>query len=125
MRKSVTSRKSRTDWKRVRTLKDDKIDFSDTPELTQEIFARRVVRRRLKLVPRKVRLTELRNQTLRKSGGSPLDVPGVDAGISRDETVDLVRESRRSTERFQKAKRSPDVQIQATRGFRRRPNRSR
>jgi len=32
--------------------------------------------------------------------GSPLDVPGVDTGLSREEVVDLVRESRRSTERF-------------------------
>ena len=30
--------------------------------------------------------------------GSPLDVPGIDAGLSRAEIVDLVRESRRSTE---------------------------
>jgi antitoxin (DNA-binding transcriptional repressor) of toxin-antitoxin stability system len=29
--------------------------------------------------------------------GSPLDVPGIDAGLSRAEIVDLVRESRRST----------------------------
>jgi len=32
--------------------------------------------------------------------GSPLDVPGVDAGLSRQEVVNLVRESRRSTGRF-------------------------
>ena len=36
------------------------------------------------------------------AAGSPLDVPGVHANISRDEIVDLVRESRRSTERFLK-----------------------
>src|SRR5579863_6469296 len=29
--------------------------------------------------------------------GSPLDVPGIEAGISRQEIVDLVRHSRRST----------------------------
>ena len=33
-------------------------------------------------------------------GGSPLDVPGVDSGLSRDTIVELVRDSRRSTERF-------------------------
>ena len=38
-------------------LKDDEIDFSDTPELTPEMFARAVVRRGLKPVPRKVQLT--------------------------------------------------------------------
>jgi len=32
--------------------------------------------------------------------GSPLDVPGIDAGFSRAEIVGLVRESRRSTARL-------------------------
>jgi hypothetical protein len=32
--------------------------------------------------------------------GSPLDVPGVGSGFSRDELVKLVRESRRSTARL-------------------------
>ena len=57
MRKSVISKKSQTDWKRVDALRDRKIDFSDTPELTPEMFARAVVRRGLKPVPRKVQLT--------------------------------------------------------------------
>ena len=57
MKKSGTSRKSRTNWKRVDALKDDRIDFSDTPELTPEMFARAVVRRGLKPVPRKEQLT--------------------------------------------------------------------
>ena len=57
MNKLATSRKSRTDWKRVDALKDDRIDFSDTPELTPEMFARAVVRRGLKPVPRKEQLT--------------------------------------------------------------------
>lgn len=57
MKKRVTSRKSRTDWKRVDALKDGKIDFSDAPELTPEMFARAVVRRRLKPVARKRLLT--------------------------------------------------------------------
>ena len=34
------------------------------------------------------------------SAGSPLDVPGADTNISREEIVALVRESRRSTKRF-------------------------
>ena len=34
------------------------------------------------------------------AGRSPLDVPGVDAGLSREEIVDLVRESRKTTGRF-------------------------
>ncbi len=57
MRKSAISKKSQTDWKRVDALKDGKIDLSDTPELTPEMFARAVVRRGLKPVPRKEQLT--------------------------------------------------------------------
>ncbi len=57
MKRSATSRKSRTDWKRVDALKDEKIDFSDTQELTPQMFARAVVRRGLKPVPRKEQLT--------------------------------------------------------------------
>jgi hypothetical protein len=36
---------------------------------------------------------------------SPLDVPGVDAGLTRREIVGVVRESRRSIERLIKRKR--------------------
>jgi len=57
MKKSAISKKSRTEWKRVRALKDDQIDFSDTPELNPEMFARAVVRQGLKLVPRKAQFT--------------------------------------------------------------------
>ena len=57
MKKPATSRKSRTDGKRVGALRDEKIDFSDIPELTPEMFARAVVRRGLKPVPRKDQLT--------------------------------------------------------------------
>lgn len=37
---------------------------------------------------------------------SPLNVPGVDAGLSRQEIVGLVRESRRSSARLIKSKRT-------------------
>jgi uncharacterized protein (DUF4415 family) len=57
MKKPVTSRKSRTDWKRVDELKDHKIDISDIPEVTPEMFARAIVRRGLKPVARKSQLT--------------------------------------------------------------------
>jgi uncharacterized protein (DUF4415 family) len=57
MKKATTSKKSRTDWERVDALKDEDIDFSDTPELTPEMFARAVVRRGLKPVSRKSQLT--------------------------------------------------------------------
>lgn len=57
MRKLTTSRKSRTEWARIDALKDEEIDFSDIPELSPEKFARAVVRRGLKPVPRKELLT--------------------------------------------------------------------
>ena len=57
MKKPAISRKSRTDWRRVDALTDKQIDFSDIPEVTPEMFARAVVRRGLKPVPRKEQLT--------------------------------------------------------------------
>lgn len=56
MKKPATSRKSRNDGRRAGGQKR-KIDFSDTPELTPEMFARAVVRRDLKSLPRKMQLT--------------------------------------------------------------------
>jgi uncharacterized protein (DUF4415 family) len=41
----------------VDALKDEDIDLSDTPEVSLEMFARSVVRRGLKPVPRKAQLT--------------------------------------------------------------------
>jgi uncharacterized protein (DUF4415 family) len=57
MKRATTSKKSRTDWGRVDALKDENIDFSDAPEVSPEMFARAVVRRGLKPVPRKAQLT--------------------------------------------------------------------
>jgi uncharacterized protein (DUF4415 family) len=57
MKKSATSKKSRTNWKRIDAMKDQEIDFSNTPELTPQMFARAVVRRGLKPLPRKEQLT--------------------------------------------------------------------
>jgi len=57
MKKSDTSKKSRTDWKRVDKLKDEDIDLSDIPEVSPEMFARAIVRRGLEPVSRKVQLT--------------------------------------------------------------------
>ena len=57
MKKSVTSKKSRTDWQRVDRLKDQDIDLSDTPEIAPEMFARAIVRKGLKPVPKKSQLT--------------------------------------------------------------------
>jgi uncharacterized protein (DUF4415 family) len=57
MRKSDTSTKSETDWKRLRSMKDEDIDFSDIPPMTPEMFAKAVIRRGLKPIPRKKQLT--------------------------------------------------------------------
>jgi uncharacterized protein (DUF4415 family) len=57
MKRSVTSKKSRTNWARVDAMKDEDIDFSDSPEIAPEMFARAVVRKGLKPVQRKEQLT--------------------------------------------------------------------
>jgi len=57
-----------------------------------------------------------------ESGGSPLDVPGVETSLSREEVVALVRESRRSTERFLKGKTARNDRLQPTRKNRGLPN---
>ena len=57
MKRKHTSRKSETDLKRLREMKDEDIDFSDIPAVTPEMFARGIVRRGLKPVVRKKQLT--------------------------------------------------------------------
>jgi uncharacterized protein (DUF4415 family) len=57
MKKAATLKKSQTDWKRVDALRDKDIDLSDTPEVSPQMFARAIVRRGLKPVPRKAQLT--------------------------------------------------------------------
>ncbi len=49
------------------------------------------------------------------SGGSPLEVPGVDTDLSRDEVVGLVRKSRQSTGRLLKVKTPPKSHLHPTR----------
>ena len=60
MKKRSTPKKAETgetDWKRIDAMKDEDIDFSDIPELTPEMFARAVLRRNFKPIPRKKQLT--------------------------------------------------------------------
>ena len=57
MKKSITSKKSQTDWTRLKAMKDEDIDLSDCPEVTPEMFVRAVVRQGLKPVIRKSQLT--------------------------------------------------------------------
>ena len=57
MKKSRTSKKSETDWKRLDAMKDEDIDLSDIPEIPPAMFARGIIRRGLKPVVRKKQLT--------------------------------------------------------------------
>jgi uncharacterized protein (DUF4415 family) len=57
MKKSATSKKWHTERRQGGARKDTRIDFSDIPELTPEMFARSVVRRGLKPVPSKAQIT--------------------------------------------------------------------
>jgi len=57
MKKKNIYRKSQTDWERVDKMQDDEIDFSDSPEITPEMFAKAVVRKGLKPVIRKSQVT--------------------------------------------------------------------
>ena len=44
MKKSNTSKKDGSDYERLRTMRDEDIDFSEIPPITDEMFARAVVR---------------------------------------------------------------------------------
>lgn len=57
MKNNPTTNNSATDWDRIDAMTDDEIDFSDSPELTPEMFAKAIVRRGLKSRPKKVQLT--------------------------------------------------------------------
>jgi uncharacterized protein (DUF4415 family) len=57
MKKPNTSKKLQTDGKRLQAMRDDDIDYSDIPPVSPEMFARGVLRRGLKPVPRKQQLT--------------------------------------------------------------------
>ena len=57
MKKSNISNKSETDWKRIKAMNDEDIDFSDIPKVTPEMFARGILRKNLKPSTRKSQLT--------------------------------------------------------------------
>jgi uncharacterized protein (DUF4415 family) len=57
MSSSSTSRKSETDWERVDAMADADIDLTECKEITPAMFAKAVVRRGLKPVPRKAQVT--------------------------------------------------------------------
>lgn len=57
LKKKRQAAESRTDWGRVKSMKEKEIDFSDSPETTPEIFARSLMQKGLKLPSRKTQLT--------------------------------------------------------------------
>ena len=57
MKKKHISHNSQTDWNRVDMLRDEDIDFSDSPEVTPEMFAKAVLRKGLKPVSKKTQVT--------------------------------------------------------------------
>ena len=57
MSKKNMSSKSHTDLGRLAGVKDAEIDFSDLPEITPDKFAKAVVRKGLKPVPKKAQIT--------------------------------------------------------------------
>jgi len=57
MKNKPTIKNSATDWARIDAMRDEDIDFSDSPELTPDLVAQAVVRRGLQPRPKKVQLT--------------------------------------------------------------------
>ena len=57
MKKQDTGKTSETDWKRLDSMRDEDIDFSDIAEITPEMFARAVVRDGLKPKTSKAQVT--------------------------------------------------------------------
>jgi uncharacterized protein (DUF4415 family) len=57
MNKKHTSEKLGTDIERLRKMKDEDIDFSDIPRTTPEMWAKGVLRKNFKPIPRKRQLT--------------------------------------------------------------------
>ena len=60
MSKKSTLKVSHTDWERIKKLKDEEIDLSDTPELSEDMLSNAVLRFGRRKVPkRKVRINIL------------------------------------------------------------------
>ena len=59
MKQPTTTKISETDWDRLETMTDEDIDFSDSPEITPEQFAKAAVMKGLEPIPNK-KLVSLR-----------------------------------------------------------------
>ncbi len=57
MRKLDTMKTSQTDWEKVKNMKDEEIDLSESPEVPIEMFAKGIVRRGLKTPVGKAQIT--------------------------------------------------------------------
>ncbi|MEB3309193.1 MAG: BrnA antitoxin family protein [Snowella sp.] len=57
MNNKPTSSNSQTDWQRLDAMSDEDIDFSDCPEITPEMFAKAVVRRKVSVTQAKAQVT--------------------------------------------------------------------
>jgi uncharacterized protein (DUF4415 family) len=57
MKKKHISHNSQTDWDRVDKLRDKDLDFSDSPEIKPEMFAKAVLRKGLKPASKKSQVT--------------------------------------------------------------------
>lgn len=57
MKKQNTLEKSKTDWARIDAMTDEDIDYSDIPPITDEMWAKGVLRKNFKPVQRKSQLT--------------------------------------------------------------------
>lgn len=44
MKKNASSKQSKTDWARVDAMKDEDIDYSDIPPLTDDFFKKAIIR---------------------------------------------------------------------------------
>ena len=42
-------KKSKTNWSKVRSIKDHEIDFSDSPEISPEVFVKSIVQQDLNI----------------------------------------------------------------------------
>ena len=57
MKKRDILKKSKTDWDRLKGMKDEEIDLSESPEIEPKMFARAIVRKGLVTSSGKVQLT--------------------------------------------------------------------
>ncbi len=53
MNKENSMKKSQTDWARIDAMTDKDIDFTDCPEITDEMWENGILRKNFKPIPRK------------------------------------------------------------------------